>query len=238
MKKLSLLLAALVALTAQSPAPVASTPATPVATLVYEFGWNTKAAKSGQGTGTTTIEILGSAKDGGEMVSGSDWWWNTVRPRGANVCEVYPSGGITCADRPYSLSIVQLTIFSLLGKHYFSGLSGGSSASWKHQFNISAAIYAGSQSGFANTPTTWECENDLQGKGPISGGNGLVLVQLNGTMAQQGGRYWSGKLKAGIAYDTHLKLPIVVDETRTRYPQTNVYNNEYYQLKLIQHTGV
>jgi hypothetical protein len=36
--------------------------------LVYQFGYNTKAAKSGTGTGTTTIDIVGLAKDGGMTV--------------------------------------------------------------------------------------------------------------------------------------------------------------------------
>ncbi|HTU81924.1 MAG TPA: hypothetical protein VMF61_07330, partial [Candidatus Acidoferrales bacterium] len=100
-----------------------TTAAGPVRKLVYEFGFNTPVASQGNGTGKETIEILGPAKDGGMMVSGTDYWWNTARPRATNTCEVYATGSVTCAERPYALSPIQLTIFPLLGKNYFKGLN-------------------------------------------------------------------------------------------------------------------
>lgn len=89
---------ALLALSAQAPGS-----AGPTRHLVYEFGYNTPAAKSGQGTGTMTVDISGPVADGGLMVTASDHWWNTVRPRAANTCEVYADGKVNCSQRPYSI---------------------------------------------------------------------------------------------------------------------------------------
>ena len=71
--------------------------------LVYQFGFNTKAASAGTGTGTTTVDIYGPTADGGLLISGQDFWWNTVRPRATNTCEVYPNGSVDCKDAPYAI---------------------------------------------------------------------------------------------------------------------------------------
>ncbi len=76
-------------------------------------------------------------------ISGTDFWWNTVRPRATNTCEVYPNGSVTCAARPYAISPIQVTIFSLLGTNYFGGLSGGTHAKWHRKYAIKAAVIPG-----------------------------------------------------------------------------------------------
>jgi hypothetical protein len=231
MKNFSLLIAVLVALSGQTPASGAA----PVRHLVYEFGYNTKVASTGPGTGTTTIDILGPAKDGGLMVSGSDFWWNTVRARAANACEVYPSGGVNCADRPNAISPIQLTIFSLLGRGYFKGLTATGTGNWKHNYKMYFAIVPGA-SGTAAQPSTWDGVYTLQGKGlaPAPNPGKFFLVQLNGTLNQEGGRYRGATDKAGIVYDPGAKVPVYVTETRTHLPQTNVYNNDTIQLQLTK----
>ncbi len=64
MKTFGLMIAVVLMLGAQSPAAGSK------CHLVYEFGYNTKVASSGNGTGTTTIDIGGTAPDGGVMISG------------------------------------------------------------------------------------------------------------------------------------------------------------------------
>src|SRR5271166_6279246 len=98
MKKVALLLAVLVGSTAQTPAPKV------LRHLVYQFGYNTAVASSGNGTGTTTIDIMGPAADGGLIINGQDSWWNTARPRATNSCEVYPGGRVACSQAPYAIS--------------------------------------------------------------------------------------------------------------------------------------
>jgi hypothetical protein len=223
------LFAVILALSGQAPG---ASPA-PALHLVYEFGYNTKVAKSGPGTGTTTVDVSGPAADGGLVVSGTDFWWNTVRPRATNTCEVYAGGTVACLQRPYAISPMQLTIFPMLARGYFKGLSASGTSSWKRHFEVKAAIVPGAN-GFAGQLYTWVCDYTLQGKGPAPDSKAQVLVQSNGTLTQQGGRYRSATSKAGILYDIVHKVPAYVSETRTHLPQTSVYNNDDIQVKLIK----
>ena len=235
MKTIGLLLAVVLGLSGQSPA---SSAATPLRQLVYQFGFNTKAAKSGQGTGTTTISLVAPASDGGMMVSGTDFWWNTVRARATNTCEVYPNGSINCSQAPYGISPMQLVVFSLLGRTFFKGLNASGTSSWTHKYQVSAAIVPGAAVPFAGNPYTWDCVSNLQGKGPVQGQTRLMLVQDIGTMTQQGGRYRAGTFKTGIIYDPVADVPVVVDDTRTHLPQSSIYNTDYVSLKLLKDSGL
>jgi hypothetical protein len=211
-----------------------ATASAPTRHLVYEFGYNTPVASSGNGTGTTTIEIKGPAPDGGLIVSGTDYWWNTARPRATNTCEVYADGAVNCSQAPYAISPVQLTIFPLLGSSYFHDLSAGGTSSWKQSLSIKAAILPGA-SGFAGQLTTWSYVANLQGKGPIANSEPkAILIQSEGTYTQQGGRYLKASSKERIAYDPAARLPVVVRETRTHLPQRSVYSNDLVELKLIK----
>jgi hypothetical protein len=202
--------------------------------LVYEFGYNTPVASAGNGTGTTTIEIKGPAPDGGLIVSGTDYWWNTARPRATNTCEVYADGTVNCSQAPYAISPIQLTIFPLLGSSYFNGLSAAGTSSWKQSLSIKAAILPGA-SGFAGQLYTWSYAAELQGKGPIAGSKPkAILIQTEGSYTQQGGRYLKASSKERIAYDPVARLPVVVRETRTHLPQRSVYSNDLVELKLIK----
>jgi hypothetical protein len=198
--------------------------------LVYQFGYNTKVASSGNGTGTIAVDIYGLASDGGLMVAGTDDWWNTARPRATNTCEVYKNGTVSCAQRPYALSPIQLTLFPLLAQGYFHGVvTNGSSA--KRTFDIKAAVIPGA-SGYAGNLYTWSCEFNLTGKGPIPNASPFVLIETSGTLNQQGGRYYKATSKQRIAYDPIAKIPAVVSDSRSYFPQHSVYNNDLVELKL------
>jgi len=226
-KAIGLLLAGLVALSGQTPTPA------PVRQLVYEFGYNTKVASSGNGTGTTTVAILGPAPDGGVLVSGTDYWWNSARPRATNTCEVYANGTVSCSQAPYAISPIQLTLFPLLGRNYFHGLSPSGMSSWTSTYQVKAAILPGA-SGFAGQLTTWKCAYSLHGKGPIAKAGPTVLIESTGTLDQQGGRYFKATSKQRIAYDPVAKIPVVVRDVRTHVPQKSVYSNDLVELKLTK----
>lgn len=237
-------IAALVASSAvaqQTPAPAGSAAiGTPAAAglpamrhLVYRFGYNTKATSEGTGTGTTTIDIVGLAQDGGMTVTATDDWWNTVNPRQSYTCEVYPNGGVTCAQPPYAISPIQMAIVPLLGQNYFSALSASPSSSWKQSYNVRATFSPGASSGFAGQVYTWDCAYTLNGKGTVPNGAPLILIQLNGAMKQRGGRYIVVNQKAGIAFDPRINVPALVDEELTFVPQLSV-NRYTVQLKLIR----
>jgi hypothetical protein len=225
MKIFGLLLVVLVGLGGQASASA------PVHHLVYEFGYNTKAASSGQGTGTTTIDISGPAADGGMMVSGTDFWWNTVRARATNTCEVYANGNVTCSQAPYAISPMQLTLFPLLAHNFFHGLSPGGKSSWTRSYQVTAAIIPGA-SGMAGQSTTWDCSYTLHGKGPIANAAPLILITAQGTLNQQSGRSLKATSKQSIVYDPVAKIPAIVNDIRTHIPMKSVYSNDMIELKL------
>ena len=230
MKKIALLLAVLAAVSGQTPAPKV------LRHLVYQFGYNTPVASSGNGTGTTTIDIMGPAPDGGLIVSGQDYWWNTARPRATNTCEVYPGGGVSCSQMPYAISPMQLTIFPLLAHGFFKDLNASATSTWKRNYDVKAAIIPGAN-GFAGQLTTWKCAYSFEGKGPIPKASPLVLITAEGTLDQQGGRYLAAKSKQRIVYDPVAHVPGIVRDVRTHLPQTNVYNNDLIELKLVKDSG-
>jgi hypothetical protein len=225
-KTIGLLLAALVGLTGQAPTASARH-------LVYEFGYNTKAASAGHGTGTLTVDISGPVADGGVMVSGTDFWWNTVRPRATNTCEVYPNGNVTCSQTPYALSSMQLTLFPLLARNFFKGLSHGGTSTWQRSYHVRAAIVAGA-AGFAGQPYTWNCNYALQGKGPVANAAPLILITATGTLDQQSGRSLKATSKQSIVYDPAAKVPAIVRDIRTHIPMRSVYSNDSIELKLTK----
>lgn len=201
--------------------------------LVYRFGYNTKVADSGKSTGTTTVDIVGRAPDGGLEISGTDFWWNTVRPRATNTCEVYPTGSVICGKPANGISPMQLTLFPLLAHKYFSGLASHGTSTWTNDTEIKAAIVPGA-TGFAGMVTTWKCVFTLTGKGPIADSSPpLVLIEQKGTLEQQGARYLKATEKANIGYDPVQKVPAIIDEVRTHFPQVSVKNNDTIQMKLI-----
>jgi hypothetical protein len=228
-KTIGLFAAAIVVLSAQAPAPPAPVHARH---LVYQFGYNTAVANSGQGTGTTTIDISPAA-DGGMTISGADHWWNTVRPRATNTCEIHPNGKVSCSQPPNAISPIQLTIFPLLGRAYFKELNAGATSSWKSSYQLYAAIIPGA-SGFAGQPTTWLCSYDLVGKGPIKGAAPLVLIEAHGTLNQQGGTYSKATSKQRIVYDPMRKIPAIVRDVRTHIPMRSVYSNDLVEVKLTK----
>jgi hypothetical protein len=236
-KRIGPIVAALFVLTAQAPANAPHGAVKYTRHVVYEFGYNTAAASSGQGTGTTTIDISGPNKDGGPTITGTDHWWNTVRPRAANTCNVHLNGDVMCSQAPNAISPMQLTIFPLLAIGVFKPLNAAGTSSWSRSYKAYLAIIPGA-SGFAGMPTTWACSYQYQGKGPIKGSSSFVLVDANGSLDQQGGTYLKAKSKQRIAYDPAGRLAVVVSDTRTHIPYRSVYSNDVINLKLIKDSGV
>lgn len=201
--------------------------------LVYRFGYNTPATKSGTGTGTTTIDIEGLAPDGGMTVKATDDWWNTVRPRQTYTCEVYANGGVTCPHPPNAISPIQIAIVPLLGQHYFSALSAGANATWHQQYSVKATFAPSASGGFAGQVYTWNCAFALTGKGTVPNNNHQVnVVHSTGAMKQQGGRYVTANQKANLLFDPKLRMPVYVDEELTFVPRITV-NRYTIQMKLI-----
>jgi hypothetical protein len=202
--------------------------------LVYQFGYNTKATKSGNGTGTTTVDIVGLASDGGLTVKATDNWWMAYQPKQSSTCEVYANGGVTCPKAPYSLTLIQVTILPLLGQQYFAALSGGPTSSWKQSYNVKATFAPGAAGmGFAGQVYTWNGAYTLTGKGVSPQQPPLILIHSDGSMKQQGGRYITANQQANILFDPRIHMPVYVDEIMRFVPQMSV-NSYTIEMKLIQ----
>jgi hypothetical protein len=215
--------------TSASPA-AAGLPA--VRELVFQFGYNTKAASQGTNTGTTTFDIVGLANDGGLTVNATDNWWMSVHPKQTNTCEVYPQGGVTCGKPAYAVSALQLAVLPLLGHNYFSSLSTSTTSSWKQDYNVRATFLPGASSGFAGQVYTWNCAYTLTGKGTYAAQPPLILIHSDGQMKQQGGRYVTVSQKANILFDPRIQMPVYVDELMRLVPQMSV-SSYSIEMKLI-----
>ena len=224
------------------PTPASSAAAPPAAAglpaarhLVYQFGYNTKAASSGDSTGTTTIDIGGLAADGGLKITATDNWWNSTHPKQSSKCEVYSNGNVTCPQPPYNLTAIQLAVLPLLGQNYLTALAAGSHSNSKQSYNVKASFAPSATGlGFAGQVYTWNCAYTLTGKGTTPDTTPLLLTHAEGTMKQQGGRYTVINQKANILYDPRIKMPVFVTELSTFVPQrtTNSYSIE---LKLVKY---
>jgi len=114
MKKVGLFLAALLTLTGEGTAPVRH--------LEYAFAiYPTAKPNGGLFDGTLSVDILGTAPDGGMWVQASEWWYYTLRPRQTRQCEVFPGGSVRCDDVPPYPSETELVLFPLLASGFFGG---------------------------------------------------------------------------------------------------------------------
>jgi hypothetical protein len=201
--------------------------------LVYQFGYDQKAASSGNNTGTTTVDIVGLASDGGMTVKMTDDWWHAVHPKQSSTCEVYPDGSVTCAQAPYSMTAIQVAIAPLLGRSYFSALSASPTSSWTQNYNVKATFAPSVHSGFAGQVYTWKCASTLTGKGTIPEQPPLILINSTGAMNQQGGRFIKVNQTVNVLYDPRIKMPVLVNEVLTFVPRLTV-STYSVELKLIR----
>jgi hypothetical protein len=202
--------------------------------LVYEFGYNQKAASSGNNTGTTTIDIVGLASDGGLNVKATDNWWMAIHPKQSSNCEVYPNGDVTCSQAPYNLTGIQVSILPYLGRKVFSSLSTGLHSTWKQSYKVRASFAPSVSRGFGGQVYTWNCEFTFHGKGTMPEQPPLVLVNGDGSLMQQGGPFTKLNQQANIVLDPRLKIPVLVSNLSRFVPQQST-SSYSVNLQLIKY---
>ncbi len=238
MKRIIALLSTLIFSTAQAPAPSqtpgnATLPA--IRHFVYRFGYNTKAADSGNGTGTTTIDITGVAPDGGLLVNATDDWWNAVNPKQTASCEIHLNGNVECPNPPYNLTGIQVTVIPLLANRFFSGFGSNPNNTVDRKYTVRASFLPGANSGFLGQVYTWNCSFSVSGAGKIPESPSLVLIHSKGQMAQQGGLNIKANGEYNIAYDPSINMPVVVNSQWTFVPRMTV---SYYTVEMrLIHVG-
>ena len=215
---------------ANAPAPAPAGASMPsIRHLVYRFGYNTKAADSGNGTGTTTIDITGVAPDGGLLVNATDEWWNSVNPKQTASCEIHLNGNVECPKPPYNLTGIQVTVIPLLANGFFKGFGSNPNATADRKYSVRASFAPGAHTGFSGQPYTWNCEFNLNGAGTVPESAPLVLIHSKGQMAQQAGRYIKANGKYNIVYDPRIHMPAIVNSQWTFVPRMTV---SYYTVEM------
>jgi hypothetical protein len=219
MKKLGLLLAALLALAGEAPAA-------PVRHLEYAFAvYPTAKPNGGLYNGTMSVDILGAAPDGGTLVRASEWWYYTLRPNQTTTCEVYAGGSVHCDDVPPYPSQVELVLFPLLARDFFTGGSSSAASSWQQKFTLSFA------KGLYQTAVSL----DLSAT-PQSGGRALIVTS-KGTFQQLDRRDRKTLEEGRFVYDPASSIPTAVHEVRSPTPTGSVYSQTAVDLLLTHDSG-
>jgi hypothetical protein len=219
------------ALVSAAQPPAGTTPA--VTHLVYRFGYNGPADDQGKQTGTTTVNLVGPASDGGVNISMLDEWWHQARPRQQYTCELYPNANVKCATAPYAISPIQVTLLPMLARAYFSPLSSNPNASWSMNYTVRATFLPGASGGFAGQVYTWNCAYSLTGQGTVPNDAPILLAHREGAMTQQGGPLLKVNQKTKIAFDPRIHVPIVIGEEVTIVPKVST-NRYIINLRLIR----
>jgi hypothetical protein len=208
LKNAAVVFAVLLCMSGQTPAPAP----TPLTHLEYRFGYHTDSVDEGPGTGTLSVDIYGLQSDGGVLVSGQDYWWDSVRPRATNTCEVYANGSVACTQRPYDLAWLQADVFPLLGREFFSGLSTDPQRHWQQHFTITRGNL-----------DIWRYVFDLHAHVPVSKSEARIPIDVTETGADE--RY-SAPLKpvlnGVIVYDPIDKVPVSIHYGEVRLELTKL----------------
>ncbi len=216
MKRFAMLLIAL-------PLLVGAGPAAPVRHLEYAFAiYSTAKPIGGFYNGTLSVDVLGTAADGGTLVQASEWWYYTLRPRQTRACEVYATGTVRCDDAPPYPSESELVLFPLLARDFFSGASAAAPSSWQRNFELS----------FQKGQYVTAAAIDFSAT-PQSGGRDLVVTSKG--FYQQLDRHQQKALESGtLVYDLPAGLPIKVHEIGSPVPTRSVYTQTAVDLLLLK----
>ncbi|MGB8152139.1 MAG: hypothetical protein WCE97_13205 [Candidatus Cybelea sp.] len=213
MNKLGILVAVMLALAGQAPAA-------PVRHLVYAFATYPTAKPSGDYfDGTLTIDVLGPAPDGGEVVQATDWWYYTLRSRQTRQCEIYPDGSVHWDEVPPYPSDAQRVLLPLLAADFFTpGVSG--LTSWQQKFALSFA------KGLFVTSASMQLSATPQGS--------RLNVDSHAVFQQLDRRQRKVVERSQIVYDRTLGMPVVVHDVRGPLPTESIYSQTSVDLQLVE----
>ena len=216
MKKLGILMAVMLALAGQ-------TPVAPIRHLVYAFAtYPTAKPNGGFYDGTLSIDVLGPAPDGGELVRATDWWYYTLRSRQTRECEIYRDGSVAWDEAPPDPSDAQRVLLPLLAADFFApGLAGATS--WQQKFVLSLAkrLYV--------TSASMELKATSQGS--------QLNVSSRAVFQQLDGRQRKVVEHSQIVYDRTLGMPVVVRDERGPLPTASIYSQTSVDLQLVEDSG-
>src|SRR5579863_2165647 len=216
MKKIGMLVVVLLAL-------AGTTPAVPVRHLEYAFAiYPSARPNNGYYNGTMSVDILGTAPDGGVLVRASDWWYYTLRPRQAAECEVYANADVRCDNVPPYPSESALVLLPLLAQNFFGAAQAASPSSWQQKFAVSLS------KGAFKTSVSMDLSTTPQNDGR------LVVVKSKGDIRQLDGRQLYLSEAGEFVYDVAASVPLVVHDVRGPLPTKSVYSQTSVNLQLTK----
>jgi hypothetical protein len=216
MKKLGLLLAALLTLAGEGPAA-------PVRQLEYAFAiYPTAKPNGGLYNGTMSVNVLGTAPDGGTLVQASEWWYYALRPRQAVTCEVYAGGNVRCDEVPPYPSEVELVLFPLLARDFFTSSSASAASSWQQKFTLTFS------KGLYRTAASLDLSATPQQDGRTE------IVMSKGVFQQLDRRDRKALEEGRFVYDPASAIPTAVHEVRSPTPTGSVYSQTAIDLLLMK----
>jgi hypothetical protein len=215
MKSIGMLLAVL--------ALAGTTPAAPVRHLEYAFAIYPNARpNNGYYNGTMSVDILGTAPDGGVLVRASDRWYYTLRPRQAAECEVYANGGVRCDNVPPYPSDSELVLLPLLAQDFFSRALLAGPSSWQQKFVASFS------KGAFRTSVSVDLSATPQNDGR------LLVVKSKGEIRQLDRRQLHVFEEGTFVYDPAASVPLVVHDVRGPLPTKSVFSQTSVDLQLTK----
>lgn len=225
MLKSPILLAICLALLA-APASAAPVSAAPVRHLKYAFSIYPTGRVDladvgkleGPDTGVMSVDINGTAPDGGMLVSASEWWWNAIRPEQTRSCEVYPTGAMKCGNYP-TPTVPEQVLFPLLAREYFAPSANG--APWNRSYLTN----------YGNGWLVTSTDANLHLLAASDDGR-ILHVESSALLAQAGIPSRKVYERSQIAYDKVAGIPVNVYEVRQASPTNSVFTSASVYLKL------
>jgi hypothetical protein len=118
---------------------------------------------------------------------------------------------------------MELALFPMLGKDFFSGFNPAAASQWESRFALTRGI------------GVWNADFTLDGRGPIAGSAPLQLIELSGSLKPDPQHYSerSDQITGRVAYDPNAKLPVMVSE-QILHQTGSTRNLESVQLRLTK----
>jgi hypothetical protein len=233
---------AVLALTAQTPAPAptAAAPQTaapkldkPLRHLEYAFtvdyqqlgeGHSSGIGGTGSGvasaagvagrTGTLYVDIMAVAKDGGMVVRTQEWL--EAQPHGSQpfLCAVYSEGRVVCADN-LPVSDAENELMAFLGVGFIDPSIVDDNGNWQRKFsNKDVAVVS-------NFSITGQAD-----------ANPLTITEISKITTTTGGSNWNDQ--ATLTYDRPLSVPVTLHDVATQNARGSQTLRTIMDFKLIK----
>ncbi|HUA08465.1 MAG TPA: hypothetical protein VMA98_04265 [Candidatus Acidoferrales bacterium] len=141
MKRFFVLVAILLATSAQTPPPdslrhlvyhVSTTFEEPQ--HVASYGGTATGMATGGGVGTVTVDIIAVAKDGGLVARATQQYQTDVRPTAPVTCAIYSDGRVICPPGSTAMPPAINVLFAALGRYFYDPSAVAADGTWSTSY--------------------------------------------------------------------------------------------------------